>query len=136
MKLVLKFLVLCACLLSCLSVFAQLPSTQYSDGIAYISGGVGEEESDAILSEAKQWPLILELSQIENGRGVWIFGARIKIANAKKTIIFDAQADGPYLLINIEPGEYVLQASYEGVEQKRALTIKTGKPQKLAVFWK
>jgi len=136
MKLVLKFVVLCACLMPYFKVIAQLPSTQYSEGVAYISGGVGEEESVAILSEAKQWPLILELSQIENGRGVWIFGARIKIANTKQKVIFDAQADGPYILINIDPGEYVLQASYEGVEQKRALAIKSGQPQKLSVFWK
>ena len=125
MKLVLKFAAVCTCLLSCSVVFAQLPSTQYS-----------EEESVAILSEAKQWPLMLELSQIENGRGVWIFGARIKIANMKQKIIFDAQADGPYLLINIEPGEYVLQASYLGVEKKRALAIQAGQVQKLSIFWK
>ena len=131
MKLVLKFAAVCTCLLSCSVVFAQLPSTQYSDGVAYISGGIGEEESVAILSEAKQWPLMLELSQIENGRGVWI-----KIANMKQKIIFDAQADGPYLLINIEPGEYVLQASYLGVEKKRALAIKAGQVQKLSIFWK
>ena len=136
MKLVLKFAAVCTCLFSCSVVFAQLPSTQYSDGVAYISGGIGEEESVDILSEAKQWPLILELSQIENGRGVWIFGARIKIANMKQKIIFDAQADGPYLLINIEPGEYVLQASYLGVEKKRALAIQAGQVQKLSIFWK
>jgi len=136
MKLILKFAVLCACLIPCLTVFAQLPSTQYSEGVAYISGGVGEEESIAILSEAKQWPLMLELSQIENGRGIWIFGASVKIANTQKKIIFDAQADGPYILINIEPGEYILQASYQDVEQKRALSIKAGQPQKASVFWK
>lgn len=131
-----KAAVLFACLLSCAFVGAQLPNTQYSDGVAYISGGVGEEESAAILSEAKQWPVMLELSQIENGRGIWIFGAKTKITNAKHKLIFDAQADGPYMLINIEPGDYVLQASYQGAEQKRALTVKAGQSQKISIFWK
>ena len=49
---------------------AQIPETQYSQGISYITGGVGEGETVAILAEAKQWPLLLEMSQIENGRGV------------------------------------------------------------------
>ena len=71
-------------------VLAQNPETQHSDGIAYISGGVGEDEALAIVAESKQWPLMLELSQLENGRGVWIFGAQIKIMNDQKKVIFDA----------------------------------------------
>ncbi|WP_251368759.1 carboxypeptidase-like regulatory domain-containing protein [Polynucleobacter sp. MWH-Braz-FAM2G] len=117
-------------------VLAQVPDTQRSQGIAYISGGVGQDETTAILTEAKQWPLTLELSQIENGRGVWIFGATIKVIDSKKQTIFDAQADGPYMLINLEPGDYAIEASYQGVVQKRAISIKAGASQKISIFWK
>ena len=123
--------------LTCSSiVLAQIPSTQYSKGISYISGGVGAEESQAILAEAKQWPLLLELSQLENGRGVWIFGAKIKIVNSQNQVIFDAQADGPYILINLTAGQYQIEASYQGVSQKRSVSIQASAPQKLAIFWK
>ena len=115
---------------------AQIPETQYSQGISYITGGVGEGETVAILAEAKQWPLLLEMSQIENGRGVWIFGANIKILNANKKAIFDAQAEGPYMLINLTPGDYGIEATYEGVMQKRALSIKADSSQKISLFWK
>ena len=116
---------------------AQIPETQYSQGISYITGGVGEDETVAILAEAKQWPLLLEMSQIENGRGVWIFGATIKIMSAaKKQIVFDAQADGPYMLVNLTPGDYVIEATYEGVMQRRALSIKADSSQKISLFWK
>ena len=116
--------------------FAQIPDTQHSEGIAYISGGVGDGESEAILAEAKQWPVLLELSQLENGRGVWIFGAQIKLVNKQQKVIFNAQADGPYMLINITPGDYQILASYQGVEQKRTLTVKANSSQKLNIFWK
>ena len=115
---------------------AQIPETQYSQGISYITGGVGEGETLAILAEVKQWPLHLEMSQIENGRGVWIFGANIKILNANKKAIFDAQAEGPYMLINLTPGDYAIEATYEGVTQKRALSIKADSSQKISLFWK
>ena len=129
--------ILCAICLTCSSVVcAQIPDTQYSQGISYISGGVGEEESQAILAEAKQWPLLLELSQIENGRGVWIFGAKIKILNAKSQAIFDAQADGPYMLVNLPAGEYLLEGVYQGLVQKKSITVKTALPQKVNLFWK
>ena len=135
MKTLLKFIAFTACLLTTV-VWAQVPEAQRSQGVSYITGGVGEEESTAILAEAKQWPLLLELSQLENGRGVWIFGSQIKIANAKGAMIFDAKADGPYMLINLDAGDYVIQASYQGVEQKRAISIKAGQPQKISIFWK
>ena len=123
-------------LISSLSL-AQIPETQYSQGISYITGGVGEGETVAILAEAKQWPLLLEMSQIENGRGVWIFGATIKImGSAKKQIVFEAQADGPYMLVNLTPGDYVIEATYEGMMQKRALSIKADSSQKISLFWK
>jgi len=118
------------------SVWAQIPQTQYSQGISYITGGVGEEESTAILAEAKQWPLLLELSQLENGRGVWIFGSQIKILNAKNAVVFDAKADGPYMLINLTAGDYAIQASYQGVVQNRIISVKAGQPQKISIFWK
>jgi hypothetical protein len=135
MKTLLKFIAFTACLLTAV-VWAQVPEAQRSQGVSYITGGVGEEESTAILAEAKQWPLLLELSQLENGRGVWIFGSQIKIANAKGAMIFDAKADGPYMLVNLDAGDYVIQASYQGVEQKRAISIKAGQPQKISIFWK
>ncbi len=115
---------------------AHIPDTQYSQGVSFITGGVGQEETEAILAEAKQWPITLELSQIENGRGVWIFGALIKVLNVKKQIIFDARADGPYMLINLVPGEYVINATYEGVVQTRAISIKADSSQKISLFWK
>ena len=116
--------------------FAQIPDTQHSEGIAYMCGGVGDGESEAILAEAKQWPVLLELSQLENGRGMWIFGAQLKIINKQQKVIFNAQADGPYMLINLLPGDYQIVASYQGAEQRRALTVKADISQKLNIFWK
>ena len=115
---------------------AQIPPTQYSQKIAYITGGVGQEETIAILAEAKQWPLLLELSQLADGRGVWIFGANVKISNTQKQVIFDAPADGPYMLVNLDAGDYFIAATYEGAEQKRVISIKTGSPLKTSIFWK
>lgn len=122
----------CTC---CSVVFAQIPSTQYSQGISYVSGGVGAEESQAILDEAKQWPLLLELSQLEKGRGVWIFGAMIQIQNAQNQIIFEASANGPYMLINLPAGDYQIAASYKGVVQRKSVSVKSATSQKINLFW-
>jgi len=136
MKLLLKFFITTSLIFSYVLSQAQIPDTQSSLGISYISGGVGEEESKSMLVEAKQWPLMLELSQLESGRGIWIFGAAIKILNTKQKLIFDAQAEGPYILINLNAGDYLIEATYEGVVQKRAIHIKSDEPQMISIFWK
>ena len=136
MKTIFKYIFFCFFVGCGTLAIAQIPDTQYSDGVAYISGGVGEEESAALLAEAKQWPILLELSQIENGRGVWIFGAQIKVLDSLRKVIFDAQANGPYMLINLASGDYQVVGTYQGVEQKRALTVKPNSPQKMNLFWK
>ena len=136
MKILLKILISIQLLMMSSWALSQIPETQHSQGIAYITGGVGEGETVAILAETKQWPLLLEMSQIENGRGVWIFGATIKITDSKKQIIFEAQADGPYMLVNLVPGDYVIEATYQGVVQKRPLSVRSDSSQKISIFWK
>jgi len=136
MNFYIKSILPAACIAFSSIALSQIPDTQYSQGISYISGGVGEEESQAILAEAKQWPLLLELSQLENGRGIWIFGAKIKILNTKNQIVFDAQADGPYILINLPAGDYLVEGAYEGIVQKRSISVKPALPQKVNLFWK
>jgi hypothetical protein len=40
------------------------------------------------------------------------------------------------MLINLGAGDYAIQASYQGAEQKRAISIKAGQSQKISIFWK
>ena len=136
MKTLLKIIISVQLLLLGSFALAQIPDTKYSQGISYITGGVGQNETDAILAEAKEWPVMLELSQIQNGRGVWIVGVSIKAMDTKKQLIFDALADGPYMLINFVPGDYVLEADYQGVIQRRVLAVKADSSQKISLFWK
>ena len=51
-------------------------------------------------------------------------------------LIFDAQADGPYILINLTAGQYQIEASYQGSIQKKSVLIQGSGLQKLAIFWK
>ena len=118
-------------------VEAQVPATQYANEIAYISGGVGAEESSAIEMESKQWPLMLQFSQVnERGWGVWISGVQVKIVNGKKQAIFSAICDGPMMLINLATGPYEVIGIYEGKAQTLSTVIQVNKPQKLSIFWK
>ncbi|MFM6962332.1 MAG: hypothetical protein ACKOXE_07290, partial [Polynucleobacter victoriensis] len=42
---------------------ADVPESKNYQGIQYITGGIGSEESEAMLELGKKWPLVLEFSQ-------------------------------------------------------------------------
>ena len=131
-----KFLIILALFLG-LNAHAQLPNVQYSGGLAYITGGIGGNESEAIEADAKNWPLMIQLSQIDQkGWGTWISGVRLKVLNDKKEEIFNVVCEGPFVLLRLSPGSYVIDATYDGVVQQKNISLKKSQSEKLSIYWK
>jgi hypothetical protein len=129
-------------LISCLVFFSSLslaqveiPDAKVSQGIEYISGGIGSEESDALLALGKKWPLVLEFSQDHPQRPLWVADVTVKIMDQKKKVIFEALSEGPIMLLKINPGKYDAEYSFEGKVLKRSLVIEDTKFQKQSVVW-
>ena len=113
----------------------EIPDSQVSLGIEYIDGGIGSEESDALLALGKKWPLVLEFSQDHPQRPLWVADVTVKIMDQKKNVVFDALCEGPIMLLKINPGKYEAEYSFEGKVLKRSLVIEEGKFQKQSVVW-
>jgi hypothetical protein len=117
--------------------YAQLPESKSQGAIAYITGGIGSDESGAMIAAAKKWSLLIEMSQIdENGRGVWIAGVDIRILDAKQNRLVETLCDGPLMLVNAPAGQYTVEASYQGKTLQRSITLKDKESQKLTLFWR
>jgi hypothetical protein len=129
-------------LIACLVFFSSLslaqvetPDAKVSQGIEYISGGIGSEESDALLALGKKWPLVLEFSQDHPQRPLWVADVTVKIMDQKKKVVFEALSEGPIMLLKINPGKYDAEYSFEGKVLKRSLVIEDAKFQKQSVVW-
>jgi hypothetical protein len=129
-------------LIACLVFFSSLslaqveiPDAKVSQGIEYISGGIGSEESDALLVLGKKWPLVLEFSQDHPQRPLWVADVTVKIMDQKKKVVFEALSEGPIMLLKINPGKYDAEYSFEGKVLKRSLVIEDAKFQKQSVVW-
>ena len=114
---------------------ADVPESKNYQGIQYITGGIGSEESEAMLELGKKWPLVLEFSQAHPQRPLWVADVTVKIIDQKKKVVFDAMSDGPILLIDLAPGNYELQLSFEGKPLKRTVKLEENKPLKLSITW-
>jgi len=133
---VIQCLMVCTGFLSGAS-FAQLPPSKTQGDTTFITGGIGSDESSAMFAAAKKWSLLIEMTEIDgSGRGVWIAGIDIRVQNAKQQSILETVCDGPLMLLNAPPGQYTVEASYQGKLLKRNVVLKEGYPQKLTLFWR
>jgi hypothetical protein len=114
---------------------ADIPDARVSQGIEYISGGIGSEESDAMLALGKKWPLVLEFSQDHPQRPLWVADVTVKILDQKKKLVFEALSDGPIMLLKMPSGKYDAEYTFEGKVLKRSLVVEEGKFQKQSIVW-
>jgi hypothetical protein len=121
--------------LSIVHAQGDVPDSKRYQDILYISGGIGSEESDAMLLLGKKWPLTLEFAQDHPQRPLWVADVQVIITNSKKKVIFDALSDGPIMLIELPADQYEIEAKFEERTLKRKIKLEQGKPVKLPVIW-
>ena len=99
------------------------PPMQHSaSGIAYLSGGAGDEERLAMEARRREFPLKLVLSA---GTGEYIVADRVSLSGAKGRVM-DAADAGPVVMIKAPPGSYTVEVVYQGRTQRRQVQV--GKP--------
>lgn len=123
-----------------LSLFAhaaigQLPKTQTANGVDYIMGGVGSDESEALRAEGKWWPLVVEFSERTADGDVWISDTRVRILNASEQTVFDQVCDGPFLLVNLPTGSYTIAAQHKSSIKLQKVQLVRGESRKVIMHW-
>ncbi|MEX3930718.1 carboxypeptidase regulatory-like domain-containing protein [Paraburkholderia phymatum] len=97
-----------------------LPQVQQQGDVAYTSGGVGLDESKALLAAQSQWPLSLRFT----GPGSdYLADVKVKIVDAHSADVLDVTSRGPYMLVRLRPGRYTVHASYKDRDQSKAVTV-------------
>ena len=114
---------------------AALPPVQSQGQTEYLTGGVGADESEAILQEARTWPLVLELAQNSSTRVAYISDVSVTIKDGSGKIILDTITEGPFLLVRLAPGRYSLDASYESKTLHRDVSIGKGGSNRIILLW-
>ena len=105
-----------------------MPAMKQAGDVNYVTGGVGLDESRALRSAAPHWPLELLFA----GPGSdYLADVHVDVTGGGGSV-FKATADGPYMLVKLPPGDYVVHATYKGEEKTQA--IKVGSAHQKASF--
>src|SRR5690606_31969580 len=104
---------------------AQLPPAQTANGVEYVTGGFGQEESTAFKQAQSRYSLSLTFAVTGSGSASspYAGNVQVRIRSAQNGEVLDAVSSGPYFLANLSPGSYTVEATYEGDTQSKQVTI-------------
>ena len=108
---------------------------QKSGAVEYLSGGIGLDESTAIKSASRHWPLSLVFSVQAPGKAEFASDVKLEIRDAKGAQVLATTASGPFLLAKLPPGSYSLRASLAGKTLERKVQIKAGGSARVELVW-
>ena len=135
---IVRISIILAAIFSTLS-FAQenpsLPPVKTQGQTQFLSGGIGQDESEAIFRARSSWPLMLELTQTAGSKAEYISDVQITIKDELRNTVLDTNAEGPYLLVKLPTGKYSLDATHNSVTLHRNLNIQKGSGKKITLVW-
>lgn len=114
---------------------AALPPVQKSGAVEYLSGGIGLDESAAIKSASRHWPLSLVFSVQAAGKAEFASDVKLEIRDAKGAAVLETTASGPFLLAKLPPGSYSLRATLAGKTLERKVQVKAGCSAQVELVW-
>jgi hypothetical protein len=113
----------------------HLPPVQHSGAIEYLSGGIGVDESTAIESASKQWPLTLQFAIRDKQGAAFAAGVAVKVRDAKGHTVLETTTGGPFLLAKLPPGDYSVDATLAGKTLHSKVNVKAGQPTRTVLLW-
>lgn len=103
-------------------------------GVAYLSGGIGEEEVLAMRAQAKKFTLNLLFSEGTSGR--WVTNVNVNIYNEQGDRVFRIVGSKPMLYVNLPAGNYLILANNNGQKLRHKVSLEDNANKKVILNWK
>lgn len=100
---------------------AVAPEVTKQGQIAYVSGGVGDEEQKRLEESARDFNLKITFA---GASGAYGGGSRVEVRDKAGSTVIDAESRGPLFYAKLPPGSYTVSAAGAGASgQKKTVQI-------------
>ena len=111
---------------------AAITPYQTDEGIAYMSGGAGEDERVAMNGLAGNYNLRLVFADKE---GAYLSDVKVDIRNAAGREVLSAISNGPWFFAMLPKGRYKIKAEARGKSMTQSAVIGRGRQKELKFYW-
>ncbi len=105
-----------------------------AQGERFVSGGIATGERDA-LEQRRQEDFNLWVVTAAKGSGQFLAGVDVRITGPSGKPVLDTTLDGPWLLVDLEPGQYTVEASHDGQSVQKSTTIAAGDHREMNFYF-
>ncbi len=114
----------------------QMPEQRTQGDVTYVTGGVGQDEVNAMEHAKGKYPLSLEFVQHAKPRDEFIANVAVTVTDKSGNVVLDTTTDGPYLLADLPNGKYTVAATDEGGKSiVKHVTVSPNKSEHLILVW-
>ena len=107
----------------------------HAGDVSYLTGGIGSLEAERMREAAKDYALeivfVQKLKQLEE----FISDVKVQIQDAQKNTVLDVITEGPFLLVNLPNGKYIITAEFNGDIKQQKVNVAAKKHQKIVFWW-
>jgi hypothetical protein len=116
-----------------LTVFGAPAIAQTGGKVDYVSGGISLDERAGLAARGKEFNL--KVVTAAERSGAYLADVRMKVIDTRDAkVLVETTMQGPWLLAQLPPGKYLLEATYEGKTLTRTIAI-PGAGQREAYFY-
>jgi hypothetical protein len=106
---------------------------QDQNGVAYLSGGIGEDEAKAI-QQATGYNLHMTFSIGPEGK--YVPDVDVLVQKFQGQTVLTLSQAGPLVYVQLPPGKYTVVATRNGEERRDTTEVVSGSPRNLVFTWK
>lgn len=115
--------ILAAALLACAGPCAfALQSGTLAGGGSWVTGGIGSDE--AAIMQAQRLAHDLAILTAAKKSGAFLADAHVSVTDAAGKPVFDGDMDGPWLVMDLPPGQYTVEVTAAGQTQRRTTELR------------
>lgn len=112
---------------------AALPQPQTQNGITYLAGGIGQDESAAMKAAAKDYPLSLVFAG--GAHNAYLADIDVTIKDHADKTVLQTVAGGPIMLVKVPAGKYDVVAARHGEALQRTVRVNARGDRQVVFHW-
>lgn len=110
------------------------PEPSVQNGITYLSGGIGDDQVQAMRAESKSgYNLQLVFATVKTGQ--YKANVNVSIADAKGVKLVDASSVGPGFYAKLPKGHYTIVAEAQGKQQTKSVDVTDHNLVRYVMYW-